>query len=793
MDNKALGGGYGKKMGALWDAVVSFICRHVSPDTEKSSVQEAMLDFSKRFLYGIGTAALAYAFGGAELVMGVKPMGTALLCASERRVLCCYSGLVLSALLSRESALPYIIVYTLLLAARYIISRRLSTRGEPFGESIVVRALSGGFGGFGLGMLRMISGGMLYYDMLGAVFETVITPVGVWLMSGALDRKKRQTAAHEIGIAALMLCSVFSVRGARLFGFDISAVFAFVLSAYAAARGGVLRGGVAGFLCGLAYRAIYAPAFGIGGLCLGALYGASRVAAICVSACAVSIYAVSVSGYTALYSFAPDIIAASLISFVLSYLAPPGAARELAHGETVPRAVLDGAAVAGAKEACRGEQMSKLSDAMGELSDVFLTLSDKLRVPGAYDVRSLCEHVCLQFCDRCNRRAVCWEEESEYSEDALTKLRDTLLSKGKVEPGDADEHFLERCDKSDFLISRINDGYSELLEQSLRTDKLKVYALDYLGISRLLSEAVGKRESEYVCDEEASSRCRRSAEYMRFRCNNVVVYGSRRKRLIAGGVDIAENRSSADELRRVFSNSCGVKLSLPEYSATEEYVTMTMEAVPIIRVRGIKRSRCKREESMNGDSICSFSSPDDYYYTLISDGMGSGREAALSSRISAVFLEKLLRCGVGVGAALELLNNLLRDKSGESFSTIDLLEVDLLSGRASFTKSGAAPSFILRDGNLFRIDSESVPVGIMRETNAEEIRFELVPGDIIVMLSDGILSGVGSSLWLCELLSLDISTTDALEAIAEKIIERAQNEQGAGDDMTVGIMLVEAA
>lgn len=47
-----------------------------------------------------------------------------------------------------------------------------------------------------------------------------------------------------------------------------------------------------------------------------------------------------------------------------------------------------------------------------------------------------------------------------------------------------------------------------------------------------------------------------------------------------------------------------------------------------------------------------FTVPDGMSYMLISDGMGSGREAATASRIAVEFLRRMLGCGIVRAARL---------------------------------------------------------------------------------------------------------------------------------------------
>lgn len=71
--------------------------------------------------------------------------------------------------------------------------------------------------------------------------------------------------------------------------------------------------------------------------------------------------------------------------------------------------------------------------------------------------------------------------------------------------------------------------------------------------------------------------------------------------------------------------------------------------------------------------------------------MGSGRDAALTSRLAAIYLEKLLCVGADKGDALRMLNKVLMAKKDEVFTTVDLIEIDKLTGEATLVKAGAAP------------------------------------------------------------------------------------------------------
>ncbi|MEI3153474.1 MAG: SpoIIE family protein phosphatase [Eubacteriales bacterium] len=156
-----------------------------------------------------------------------------------------------------------------------------------------------------------------------------------------------------------------------------------------------------------------------------------------------------------------------------------------------------------------------------------------------------------------------------------------------------------------------------------------------------------------------------------------------------------------------------------------------------------------------------------------------------------MFLEKMLACGNDKTTTLEMLNMFLKNRGAECFATIDLLEIDMHTGTASFIKSGAAPSYIVRGGNLFRIASGTLPVGILSDISAEVTEFGLEKGDVIVMVSDGICGDPElDSTWLCDYLTKEM--TDDLALTAEKIMLRAKKENKRSDDMTVELLRIEA-
>ena len=195
---------------------------------------------------------------------------------------------------------------------------------------------------------------------------------------------------------------------------------------------------------------------------------------------------------------------------------------------------------------------------------------------------------------------------------------------------------------------------------------------------------------------------------------------------------------------------------------------------------------------VSGDSYAFFHLKGGRFALVLSDGMGDGPRAALESSATISLLRRLLESGFNQDLAIKTVNSVLALRSpGESFATVDLVVVNLISGQANFIKTGAVPSFVVRGGHVSRIEACSLPAGIIKDIEVATLNRDMEPGDVLVMVTDGILDvyqGSGErEEWLEEVLT-DVMGMPPGE-IAELILKLAQTGAGGSarvpDDMTV--------
>ena len=200
---------------------------------------------------------------------------------------------------------------------------------------------------------------------------------------------------------------------------------------------------------------------------------------------------------------------------------------------------------------------------------------------------------------------------------------------------------------------------------------------------------------------------------------------------------------------------------------------------------------CHSGERLCGDAYEAFEDEEGNACVIISDGMGSGGRAAVEGAMACGLFSRLLKGGFGCDSAAKIVNSALLIKSAdESLSTLDCLRVNLYNGRTMFCKAGAAQSYHVREGVVNRVDLESLPLGILRETDLSRYALTAEEGDLFVMLSDGVPTD--QSQWFESL--LERYDGQEPEEFAAFLMQQAAQRRPAGedDDITVIVGKMEA-
>jgi stage II sporulation protein E len=235
-----------------------------------------------------------------------------------------------------------------------------------------------------------------------------------------------------------------------------------------------------------------------------------------------------------------------------------------------------------------------------------------------------------------------------------------------------------------------------------------------------------------------------------------------------------------DALTEKISNTCNRELDKPAVQNEDDAIRISWHEYTLFYAETGRAEMCGSED-VSGDNFTSFEDGSGNLYFIISDGMGSGRRAALESNMASSLLSKLIRSGTDIKASFKLVNQILISKSDdEIFTTVDMLKINLFSGKADFYKAGAECSFVKSGGMIKKVESESLPLGIMSGLQINHNSMRLTDGDTVVMFSDG--TGEESFPYLRELM---LSDGYSPQRCADSIIEYDKNNNPRMDDRTV--------
>ncbi|MEV4280984.1 PP2C family protein-serine/threonine phosphatase [Actinoplanes xinjiangensis] len=122
------------------------------------------------------------------------------------------------------------------------------------------------------------------------------------------------------------------------------------------------------------------------------------------------------------------------------------------------------------------------------------------------------------------------------------------------------------------------------------------------------------------------------------------------------------------------------------------------------------------------------------------NGHGDGMEAALLTSLAVNAMRNARRCGADIVEQAELSSDAIHSRYGGTVHAATLLlEIDLVSGGVAAVDAGSPHCLIARGGEIDQVPLEQqLPLGMFAEARYEIQRFQLEPGDRMLVVSDGV-------------------------------------------------------
>lgn len=428
-----------------------------------------------------------------------------------------------------------------------------------------------------------------------------------------------------------------------------------------------------------------------------------------------------------------------------------------------------------------------LAAAAGAFRELSEELDALFHVPApvSADTRRIFTRAADRVCVRCPLRELCWETDAAATRAALEETLPVLLDRGRGGPEDYPAAFAQRCVDLPSFSAAVNEEIAASLTRRQYRAKVRqsrgAVCRQYGELANLLEDASEELSQELVVDVKRQRRLRQRLGALGTEGDCAAYYdenGRLRMEISGPGARVLNTPEEIEILSqlmdmplRVEEDSGGGRLKLAQ-------------SEPLMAVAGIA-ARQKEGQTVSGDAGAWFKDGTGRLHIFLCDGMGSGPEAHAESVGAVGLLEKFLRAGVDPTQALMTLNGALalRGEEKGGFTTIDLLRLDLFTGKGALYKFGAAPTYLRRKGQVRRLAGGSLPAG----TDAgENVRPDVLPleagdGDWIVMASDGVTGGEED--WIAE--TLEKWEGDSPRLLAQQLLEGCLHRETGQDDKTV--------
>ena len=442
-------------------------------------------------------------------------------------------------------------------------------------------------------------------------------------------------------------------------------------------------------------------------------------------------------------------------------------------------------------------KLSAVADTLSDIADTVNAVCQRQMPPKGESFDFVVEQVARTTCQSCTRRSRCWVRGYATAMDGLQHLKPVLESKGRVEVQDLPGQ-LSVCIHPADLCTAANHGYR--LWRSRRQTRARASMLrtalteQYSALAGALAQLAAKLGQAGLPDPRREAKLAQLFAELGLDALECSVTADLAGRLTAS-VTICRTHFTQEEISGLVeevSRLCRRDMDLPEITHCRTVTMLTFGEKPLFTAEFGAAGHAAAGQSVSGDALDQFCDTSGRAQMLLCDGMGTGRAAAVDGQMAAKLTAQLLRAGFAAESAARLVNVALGLKGAEqeAGATLDLLTVDLYTGRAGLFKAGAAPSFLVRGGVPRMLDGASLPMGMLDSLVGRSTTFALDAGDWVVLVSDGALADVAD--WLMQQLQLCARLGHTPKQAAETVADAAARRAGdKRDDITVAVLAVD--
>lgn len=443
------------------------------------------------------------------------------------------------------------------------------------------------------------------------------------------------------------------------------------------------------------------------------------------------------------------------------------------------------------------QKLNDFSDVLFNMSETLEKLVDNDKLAMKNKSVALIENLGDRVCSNCSMNSICWRRETYFTYNAFGELIQNYQERKQVMP----KELQNKCIQSDLLKKNAEEITNKYIINEMWRKRLNegrgVLAAQISNMAGSVGEIIEEFNTSIKFNTDMECTLKKVFNKYGIEYKELMCFNDKQDRLViklnieaCGG-----KHQCVKKILPIINQAVTRIMCISGDGCNIDYNTknceVTFEETPKYHIKSYIGKECKEGESINGDSSCCDKLNDGTYMAIISDGMGSGAQAGRESKAAVELIERFAKAGFSKLSAINTVNSIMSIKftEDEKFSTVDMSSLDLYLGEVDFIKVGAVPSFIKRGNEVDVIKSKTLPIGVLDKVDVDIINKRVKNGDLIVMVSDGILDYsaivAGKFDWMVKFLKE--TTTTNPESLSREIIEKAKALSGGKvkDDMTV--------
>lgn len=443
------------------------------------------------------------------------------------------------------------------------------------------------------------------------------------------------------------------------------------------------------------------------------------------------------------------------------------------------------------------ERMEQYAQSLQKLADTFYSMPYRREHLSTSETDGIFEEVKEKLCNHCSGKVKCWMHHELVT---YKKICDMLYL---IESGDEEKllrmqgDWYEECFNAGRFMEHLNEAFKNarqsLLWSNRQTENRLAVAEQLNEVACTIQKAASDLYDMTPVPGELEERLRKILQKRHVIVQQMwmVVTSDEKLKLFL----IMRTRSgqcvAVKEIAGFVSELCERRM----VPARDSRAIVNNETRTILFVEDSNykvlygTARITREkETVSGDSYA-FIQGEDQFSMCLSDGMGSGLEAAKESETVVDLLEQFLMTGFSRETSAKMLNSaLVLQRRDGMYSTVDICTVNLYTGMCEFLKAGAATTFIKRDQWIETISTATMAAGLLQQMDYETSSKKLYDGDYIIMVTDGVLDALPKEREEETMKEIILQVhAEKPQEIGRVILSKVMSycSYQAGDDMTV--------